>query len=302
MGLFDRFYYGKAGKADYTPDDLPTTRRQLFFEVLKTRFWSLMRVNLLQLIFWLPFLFITMLTLMQLNNMAAVIALEGGDTSQLSSLLYTYCLLLIPCLLITGPSSAAAARVTRNWARDQHAFLWSDFWEAFRENWKQALAVSAITSVMPLLMYVGYVFYGNLAQQTPAMFILQIMVIVVGLIWALMLTFLYPMMVGYQMSLGTLLRNALLLTFGRFPFVAGIRLLTLLPIFIALAVVLLLGSAYGLLFTALYYLVIGFALHRLVYAAFANGAFDKYINARIPGAPVNQGLRMADDEDEDEGN
>ncbi len=299
MGLFDRFYYGKAGKADYTPDDLPTTRKQLFFEVLKTRFWSLMRVNLLQLIFWLPFLFITMLTLMQLNA-AAIVALGGGDASQISSLLYTYCLLLIPCLLITGPSSAAAARVTRNWARDQHAFLWSDFWEAFRENWKQALAVSAITSVMPLLMYVGYMFYGNLARDNAAMYFLQIMVVLVGLVWAMMLTYLYPMMVGYKMSLGTLLRNALLLTFGRLPFVAGIRLLTLLPIVLAVAMVMLMGSAYGILFTALYYLLIGFALHRLVYAAFANGVFDRYINARIPGAPVNQGLRAADDDDEDD--
>ena len=31
MGFFDRFYYGKAGKADYTVEDMPKNRLQLFF-------------------------------------------------------------------------------------------------------------------------------------------------------------------------------------------------------------------------------------------------------------------------------
>ena len=61
MGFFDRLYYGKAGKADYTTDDLPKNRFQLFFEVLRVRFWSLMRVNLMQVVFWIPFIFWTSL-------------------------------------------------------------------------------------------------------------------------------------------------------------------------------------------------------------------------------------------------
>ena len=32
--LMNRYYYGKAGKADLTPDDLPTTRWQLFWETI----------------------------------------------------------------------------------------------------------------------------------------------------------------------------------------------------------------------------------------------------------------------------
>ena len=34
-GLFNSFYYGKAGKADFTPDQLPKNRVQLFFSMLR---------------------------------------------------------------------------------------------------------------------------------------------------------------------------------------------------------------------------------------------------------------------------
>ena len=36
-GLFNNFYYGKAGKADFTPEQLPKNRVQLFFSMLRVR-------------------------------------------------------------------------------------------------------------------------------------------------------------------------------------------------------------------------------------------------------------------------
>ena len=47
-GLFNSFYYGKAGKADFTPDQLPKNRVQLFFSMLRVRFSGLIGLNLLQ--------------------------------------------------------------------------------------------------------------------------------------------------------------------------------------------------------------------------------------------------------------
>ena len=57
----------------------------------------------------------------------------------------------------------------------------------------------------------------------------------------------------------------------------------------------------GLLILGGYYMLIGFALSRFITASYTNAVFDKYINSRIEGAKVNQGLRTPDDdEDEDE--
>ena len=45
MGFFDRFYYGKAGKRDYTEMDMPKNRVSLFFLVFKDHFFDLIKVN-----------------------------------------------------------------------------------------------------------------------------------------------------------------------------------------------------------------------------------------------------------------
>ena len=52
--MMNRYYYGKSGKGDYTKEDLPETRWQLFWEMLRVRFTSLFKLNLLYMIAWIP--------------------------------------------------------------------------------------------------------------------------------------------------------------------------------------------------------------------------------------------------------
>ena len=48
-----------------------------------------------------------------------------------------------------------------------------------------------------------------------------------------------------------------------------------------------------------YYVLIGFGLSRFITASYTNAVFDRFINARIEGAKVNQGLREEDDTEDD---
>ena len=196
MGIFDRFYYGKAGKRDYTEADMPKTRLSLFFLVLKDHFFDLIKVNFLQLIFWLPFLLWAGLNFMVLQSLIAEETLEVGV---ISGSLMTWLIGLIPAIAITGPSSAGSAYVMRNWAKDQHAFLFSDFWDAFKSNWKQALSVSAISGVVPILLAAAVRFYSGMARSNALLYVPLVLVLSLGLLFALMLPLLYPMMVGYTL-------------------------------------------------------------------------------------------------------
>ena len=74
MGIFDRLYYGKAGKRDYSEMDMPKTRLSLFFLVLKDRLFDLIKVNFLQLLFWIPFMVWTFI------NVAAIQSLGAEET------------------------------------------------------------------------------------------------------------------------------------------------------------------------------------------------------------------------------
>lgn len=302
--FFNSFYYGKAGKGDYTPENLPTNRVQLFFEVLRVRWSAMVRLNLLYILFWIPAIVWTFINFMAIDSvLAAQMAGEITDAAmseQLLGYVFTWLLFMIPCIAVTGPATAGVSYISRNWARDQHSFMMSDFKDAFKENWKQALGVSCITGVLPFLVYVCYRFYGSyVSSGTVLMVVPQMLVIILGVLWLLSLQMIYTLMVTYKLSFGQLIRNAFILSVGKLPLSVGIRLITWAIPLLCLALVLLIPSIqiYVLLALILYYLIFGFSFNRLLYASFANAVCEKYINPNIEGAPVNIGLRQTTDED-----
>ena len=190
--MMNSFYYGKSGKGDFRKEDLPKNRWQLFWEMLRVRFASLCRLNLMTIAAWLPLIILIGYCVTTLFNVLMIRGqydtyLANGDMGQLTeeqiaalanidldqwmadmaiSLMSTFCLWAIPCIAVTGPVQAGLAYVTRNWSRDEHAFIWADFKDAVKDNWKQGLGVSAITSVLPIIIYVGYQFYVQQAASS----------------------------------------------------------------------------------------------------------------------------------------
>lgn len=314
--FMNNYYYGKSGKGDYQKDDLPRTRWQLFWEMLRVRFAGLFRLNIVSVIAWLPAMYVLIQLMSNLFNIAGVAQTVEMDPSAATpeqldlvqnlrplynSVIMRSLLLLVPAIAITGPFQAGMAYVTRNWARDEHAFVWSDFKDALIANWKQSLVISFITGLVPLIVYVGYQFYGDMGQQNMLFVVPQMLTAMLGLVWTLALVYFYPMMVTYKLNLRTLLRNAFLLSIGRLPQTAGARLVMLVPTLLALAVSWFIPAytIYALMVLAGYYLLIGNALARFVYASLSNAVFDKFINTRLEGVQINRGLAKEEDIDED---
>jgi uncharacterized membrane protein YesL len=340
--MMNNFYYGKSGKGDYRKEDLPKNRLQLFFEMLKVRLSGLVRLNLLYMLVWLPAILLTLITfrgaimLLEDHYLGDITSIsdtavqtqperepdepiivtgeeeltlpegqlpgDGAATSDLLSLLAMYLLLLIPCIAITGPFTAGVSYVTRNWARDEHAFIWSDFKDAFKANWKHALPTSLITGIAPIVIYIGYQTYGSMIEQSGMFFIIpQVFLIVLGVIWSLMTIYLYPLMVTYQLTYRQLLKNALLLAVGRLPQSLALRIVSLLPLIIAFGICMIISNYdIVILITVALYLLFLYAFNRFVYASYTNAVFDRYINAHMQGVEVNRGLNMDADDDEDD--
>lgn len=301
--FFNSFYYGKAGKGDFNPENLPKNRVQLFFEMLRIRWGSLVKLNLLYLLFWLPALLWTGLNYLAMESILSTAAseiLQSDTLEQLRGLFGTWLLLMAPCIAITGPATAGVTYVTRNWARDQHSFMFSDFKDAFKANWKQALGVSAITGCLPVIVYYCYLFYSSMASQSSVLFIVpQMLVVVLGVVWLLALQLIYMLMVTYKLPFVQLLRNTLILAIGKLPLSVGIRFAAWIIAALALAVAWVIPptTMYAMLFLIVYYLVFGFAFSRFLYASYANAVCEKYINPRIEGAQVGMGLRQVTEDD-----
>lgn len=318
--IMNRYYYGKSGKGDYTKEDLPQTRWQLFWEMLRIRFSALIRLNLMYVVAWIPAIIVigwtVLMALGGLNNLmsaqeqaaAGEITMEALNQMSeeyleaMKGLILQALILFIPVFAITGPATAGLCYVTRNWSRDEHAFIWADFRDAIKTNWKQALLTSLITGVMPLILYVCFNFYGEMARQSSGWFVIpQVLCVMIVLIWMCALMYIYPQMVTYDLSYKNLIRNSLIMTIGRPPMTVGLKLLSVVPaVLMALVSFFTPYMVYALLIYAVYYIVIGFSLSRFVGASYSNAVFDQYLNPKIEGAQVGRGLYVEDDEEEEE--
>lgn len=225
-GFFNRLYYGNDKKPDLTKEQVTGSRFKLFFDVLGIRFWKLIQLNLLYLLFCIP-------------------------------------------IITIGPATAGMTYVLRNWARDDHAWLWSDFWDNFKSNFWQSLAVFGIDVLAAIVLFVNIRFYNTMGQTNQIFFMVKYLVLGVALIFAMMHIYIYPMMVTYKLRLRDIYKNAFIFTAAKLPHTLGI---------FALCVGIFIGSFY------LYILplfLITFTFCGLIVNSFTNWVFDKYINPRL---------------------
>lgn len=275
-GFFNRMYYGDPRKPDLKKDDVEGNRLKMFFTVLPILFWQLIQLNLLYSIFWIP-------SVILLN----IQGLLMQETNEPVSILFF--LLLIPCLMIAGPSTAGMTYIVRRWARDEHAWVWSDFKDAWKENWKQGLIIMLINGVLLLLFNVNLQFYGAMVAENTLFLILYYMMIVLAVVIAMMNMFIFPLMVTYRLPIKHLLRNAFILTMVKLPF-------TFLVLIVAAALVVL-----SLIYlVSIPFFVVGLTFPAFIVLSYVNWIFDKYINNRMQGEGVEEEVEVEELENEAE--
>lgn len=288
MNFFKDYFYGKSSKRDFTERDLPATRMQLFWEVLKVRRGSMVSLNLIYLLCWLPAAAWSYLNLVQLSAIAA-----GVSDASLASLAFTYLLILCPLIALTGPFTMGAARVMRNWARDEHSYTFSDYWEGVRKNWRQGLLYGLICGALPLLLCICAAFYLNLAEGSALFYLPLAVTLAAALMWSLSSQLMPALIVGYRLGFGGVVRNAALMTLAALPRAIAIKLATrLVPG--ALLILLLLAPAalrWAVPAALVLYAVFLLSFNALIAASYANALCEKYLNPRIEGAGVDIGLR-----------
>lgn len=205
-GFFERMYYGNPNKPDLKYENLREKPIKLFFTVLRIRFWDLIKLNLLYSIFWLPAFIWTYLQLY-----------VTAETKEPITVLFF--LILIPCLLFAGPATAGVTYVLRNWARDDHAWVFSDFKDAWKMNWKESLIIMLINGIAIMVSYVNLTFYREMAvrSQSIAFLVLYYFMFMLILIYAMMNIYIFPMLVTYKLTIKQIFKNALLFTLAKLP-------------------------------------------------------------------------------------
>ena len=289
--LMNNYFYGKQGKGDYTVADMPQNRLALFGEVLKVRWSGLFGVNLLYMVTWIPAIAWTFINVLALYNLLNAEAGVSGD--DIIGLMNTWLMVMIPCIAITGPFNAGVTYVLRNWARDEHSFVLSDFKDALKANWKQALVISLIDGVMPFLVVTCWRFYSGMLSRSMIFILPAALTLLMGVTWTLASMLAYPMLITYELKTLDVIRNSVLMTVAKLPFALLIKLATLIVPALAYGLMVLIPNIQMqvLMVVVLLYLTFMVAFNKLITVSYANWLFETYLNPRIEGARTNIGLR-----------
>jgi len=267
-GFFNRMYYGNPNKPDLKKEDVQEGPIKLFFIVLQVRFWKLIQLNLLYSLFWVPAFAVVYMNLMAVAQSPEFLEAAGNLQSFLLSML----ILLVPCMLIAGPATAGTTYVLRNWSRDEHAWVWSDFKDALKQNWKESILIMLINGLALIIFYVNILFYTVQAQSSFLFVVLRYFILVIGVIYAMMNMFVFPMLVTYKLKIRDIFKNALIFTIAELPRAFVIFLLA----FLLFGVV----FYYSIPFIIPFFIV-GLTFPMFITVSFANWVFNKYLNKKI---------------------
>ncbi len=217
-GLFGFFDYSKPGKG--VSKDENDSRFKIFFAVLLRKFWKFLQLNILYVICSIPLMFLMTMF---------VPPFEDTDEYRLKMFfLLLQCLLYISVIGL-APIITGFTYVLRNFSREQHAWVMSDFFEHIRKNFKQSMIVFLIDFVAVFLVLTNYTFYSSLENTSILITIAKTFVVVATIIYFMMHFYIYQIMVTFSMTVRQIYRNSLILTLAHLPRNVGI--LALISIF-----------------------------------------------------------------------
>lgn len=237
MGLFNFFgNYDRPGPG-VSKDEPPKAAPIRFFEILIRKFSKLVQLNL---IFILPTIVaVALMVLLYLSPTHFVLQLPAGD---LSVQLDVWALFVTPLpLILLAPFTAGLTIVTRNYAREEHAFVWSDFWETVKGNWKYFLLNGVIIYIVYVIVTFSLIYYYHRAAQSAIFYVPFWLCVILAAMFLFAQYYIPVMFVTFDLKFGHVYRNAFIFVFAGFfrnilitailvALIVGITMIPLMPV------------------------------------------------------------------------
>ena len=266
---YNKIFIGNPDKKDFTAKDLPKTRVDQYFDVVKLRFSGMVLGNVLYMLFALPLILFSLYYWFSVASLTQDEAIQQVFTGQ-ENLLLSYLLICVPLYAITGPAKAGLYYCLRNWVWNERATIREHFWKEFRRSFWKALLLNLFSA---MLLFAGAWWIATLLMNAEAHAWMRYAAIAIGI--AMVAYFMssiyhFPQLVTYQLSFRQILKNSFIYLVVQFP-----RTLLAVLIYVLTAVVCyFLGQI--LLVVILF---MGMAFIYLGQMIFSNFLFDKYVNA-----------------------
>lgn len=132
---------------------------------------------------------------------------------QLFQINMLYMLFCIPIVTI-GPATAAMTQIMRKYVLEQPIFMFSEFWNAFKKNFKQALIIGIFDVLFIILFAYSFIFYNSALalESTTQNTILMAVTTASAIMVSILHFYIYPQIVALNLKLPAIIKNSLLLT------------------------------------------------------------------------------------------
>lgn len=212
MGFFS-FSLDKPGRG-VDPNEPQKRSFFRFFELFFRKFTRYIKINLLYSLTMLPTFAIVFLLMVGAGGGWFNVDQTAETGAYAAMIVAFFGASLFASLFGIGPATAGVTYILRNYVKEEHAWIWSDFKDTFKANFKQSLIVYGINVIALVVMYVAIMFY---AQQGGVIGALRYLLYMVAIVFAMMNMYIYPMMVTFNLSLKDLYRNSFIFAVGKFP-------------------------------------------------------------------------------------
>jgi uncharacterized membrane protein YesL len=183
-----------------------------FFDIVGNKFFDLIKINMLYffsiIIFCLPLII-------------SIFVLFSGNDPEAAFLNPQNFLVVFACSLpiaFTGPFTAGFIYLLRNIVRSEHIFLFSDYKDNIKNNFKQSTLATLINvTVFSLLTYI-IMFYSYYSAKNSLLLIPMFFCILIFVSFIFMNYYIYLMIVTFDLKLLKIYKNAYIFSvigFGR---------------------------------------------------------------------------------------
>lgn len=154
--------------------------------------------------------------------------------SRVADLVILNILWLVCCIPVVtiGASTTAMYHVVRHWQKDSVSSVVRDFFQSFKDDFKQATPVYLILLIPTVAVVMNAMLIFNPDNSAAVPLYLLVIWFISALILLFISSFVYPVMAFFSDTLFKTLRNAMVLALAHLPRTILISILNLLPVII----------------------------------------------------------------------
>ena len=232
MGIFGFMDVTKPGKG-VDKNEEQKKGLALFGQLLWRKLWKYIKLSILYFITCLPTLaIVTVMGMFAFSGQASAVP-DSAYGWFITSLMIA---MFASVFFAGSPTRAGFTYILRNFVRQEHAWLWSDFWSRTKQNLKQAFAVYLIDLFVTFCIIVSLNFYFTklISGAETIYVIMTVLFLFATLFYATMHDYIWTMMVTIDLNLKNIYKNAALfavLGFGKNILSLALRLVAFFIVF-----------------------------------------------------------------------